>query len=271
MPRVKTEDYLDDEAWDALEEAPEESSFEPYDGPQPPKDTLLGGYAKKMWWTLTKENEDPMIVCLWIAEGNEGDEEKYNGLPVFSYWPLVPGAKFRWAPAFKVLGFTLKDVRSKLIVAPEDEEDNIGIPIQKIGTFVPGEDTEAAWCAILTEEHEYDGVESTKAGKWLPWSALEEDTEEEDQQYAQEPDLDTTAQEAAPARPARGHGAGRAAGKPAATSAAKAPAARGRTSTPAATTGRPSSTGRPARTGSARPAARGKGRAAEPVSDEPPF
>lgn len=272
MPRFKTDDY--DVDWDALENAEyDDTPMVRYEGEDPPVDTILSGYVKSMWMTETK-NEDPMIKALFIADSNEGEEEKYNGWAGWENAALIPGAKFRWAPMFAVLGFTLKDVRSKLFV---DEDDNVGIPITKIGSFKPGEDSDVAWCRVLIGREKYNGEWQTRIGQWLPWDdeaadadeaeadAADADADAEDEAQV-DADAEDEPEEEAPAPPARGR---RAAAKPAARTASKpaaSPAPSGRTA--------PARSGRTATTGRAAPAAAktGRGRrAASAPDDEPPF
>ena len=179
MPKLKiTDDELD---VNDLEDAEyEDRDFETYDGEQPPKGTVLRGYIKNVWYTFTK-NDDPMLKVLFIADGNEGDEEQYNGLPVWENLALIRSVKFRWQPFFDTFGLSIRLVKTKTIIAEEDESQ--GAPIQKIGTWKPGED---ARCKIITGREKYGENWNTKIGKWLsdeePEDPEEDEFEEEEEE-----------------------------------------------------------------------------------------
>jgi hypothetical protein len=267
MPTLKLDDDVLDV--DALESAEyTEGEFESYDGEVPPKGTILSGYVKSIWYALTK-NEDSMLKVLFVADGNEGDEAEYNGIPIFENAALIPSAKFRWAPMMRVLGFTLRDVKSKM-VAESNEDDQFGAKLKKIGSFVPGEEAEGAWVRVVTGRERYNGEWQCRAAKWLPWEEAEaedpdeepedeeavDEAEEVDEEVDEEPEEEEP--EAEPEPPARGR---RSAAKPAAAAAkkpaAKAPAGRGRTAAPAK---KPAASAKPAR-----------GRRPAVEDDEPPF
>jgi hypothetical protein len=264
MPTLKLDDDVLDV--DTLENAEyTEGEFESYDGEVPPKGTLLQGYVKSIWYALTK-NEDSMLKVLFVADGNEGDEAEYNGIPIFENAALIPSAKFRWAPMMRVLGFTLRDVKSKM-VAESAEDDQFGAKLKKIGPFVPGEDQDGAWVRVVTGRERYNGEWQARAAKWLPWEDAEEPeepeepAEDEDDEEAVEEDeeVDDTEEEPEeepePEPPARGR---RSATKaPAKKAAATKPAARGRTAAA------------PAKKAASKPA---RGRRPSTVEDdEPPF
>jgi hypothetical protein len=252
MPKLKVDDNEMNvkELEDAEFNEDGGGQYEDYDGEQPPKGTLLGGYLKKVWWTYTQEREvngetvggDPMLKVLFVASENTGEEDEFNGCPVWDNIPLTPGAKFKWAPLFRVLGLTIRDVKTKTFVAEDD--DNVGAPVEKIGEWQPGEESDSAWLRIVTGRHKFNGSWQTDPDKWLDYEEPEEDEPEE------EPEEE-------PAKPARG---GRRA-KPAAETKA-AP------SRPA-TRGRRASASDNGDTKAAKPAARGRGR--KPADDDPPF
>jgi hypothetical protein len=270
IPKLKVED--DELDIDALEEAEEGGGdFEPYDGPQPPKGTILVGYVKKVWWTYTK-NEDPMLKILFVAADNVGSKAKYNDCPIWENAALIPGAKFRWAPFLRVMGLTLRQLKTKTQI--EAEPENNGDPIIKIDRWAPGSDE--SWCRVLTDREKYDDEWQTRIGKWLEYEEpeAEDEAEEDDEEVDtedetdEEPEDDEEEEEAAPpartraARTARGSAGRRAA--PAKTPAAtptrggrRQPAASKATATKAATT---------------KPASRGRGRGkAAGSDDDPPF
>jgi hypothetical protein len=237
-----------------------------------------------------------MLKVLWVAEGNTGDEAQYEGLTVWDNITINPAGKFRWKPFIDTMGFTLRDLKAKMIVASED--DNMGAPIEKIGTWAP--DTDGALCRILTARERYQGEWSTKIGKYLDYEApddepeepeeeeldedLEEGEEAEEEPEDEEPEDEETEEEPAPAKPARR--STRTAAKPAPPAAADKPArtatrttrttrtaAEPASATPAKSSARGT---RAARTATAaKPAAkptRGRRATAQSVpDDEPPF
>jgi hypothetical protein len=127
-----------------------------------------------------------MLKILFVAEGNEGDEAEYDGLPVWENYSLIPTMKFKWAPFLDCLGLTIRDVMKKTFV--EDEEDGTrGQPITKIGnSWKPN--TDEAWCSIVTGHHKYQGEWQTDVDVWMPY---------EDEEPEPEPE---------PARPTRARG-----------------------------------------------------------------
>lgn len=243
-----------------------ESDFEPYDGPIPPKNTILIAYVKSQWWTFDR-NDKRMIKTLVIVDGNEGEKAKYNGMPIFDNTSIIPGAKFRWAPMMRVLGFTTKDLKTKLYVAEEDHP-TLGAPVEKIGTFVPGEDSDVAWIRVVTGRHTNDGELLPDIAKWLEYEEPQEPEEPEDE--ADEPDEDEPDEdepedepETPPARGGRRTAAAQTTADKAKPAAAGARPATRSTATRA---------GKPA-AGRAAPkaATTGRGRPARGSKDDPPF
>jgi hypothetical protein len=231
MPRLKIEDdELDVEELDNAEY--DDGQFDSYDGEQPPKDTVLRGYVKSVWWTYTKD-ESPMLKVLWIADGNTGDEEEYDGLPIWENMALTAKAKFKWAPFFEQFGLTMRLVKTKAYIA--DDDDNIGTPITKIDKFIPGKE---ARCGVITSRERYNGRVSTHVKEWLDDFEPEDEEDEKDEEETPPP----------PARRSKG----------AADSTAK-------TSAPKAAAGRPSAKSVAAK------APRGRKAKDEGYDDEPPF
>jgi len=273
MVRLKKEDTadLDIEELDALEYSTE--TYDSYDGEVPPKDLELTGYVKKMWWTRTSNN-DPMLKILWVAEENTDDMEEYNGCPFWLNYALIGGAKFRWAPFLDNYGITLKQVKNNIDVA--DKDDQNGAPINKIANFRPGEESDEAWCRVITDRERYNGEFKPAIKSWLPWDADDEAEEEEAEEEEAEEEYEEEEPEPEP-EPARGRG--RATTSRAARSAPEKPAtpARG-TRTRAAATAPEKPATRGARTArTAKPAARSapargtrRGRGGGDDSD-PPF
>jgi hypothetical protein len=269
VPRLKIDDDELDDSLDEVEYT--EGSYQEYDGEQPPKDTWLRGYISKMWWTYTK-SEDPMLKVLFVADGNEGETEEYNGLPVWENMALTASAKFKWGPFFRHFGLTIKYLKTKLVVA-EDDDPTMGAPITKIGTLLaPGEDSANARCAIITSREKYDNKWQTHISEWLEDDEPEDDeeeSEEEEEELEEEEDEEPEEEPPPPARTRRA-ATGKGTAQPATKSATSSKTATTRTSgakTSAAAK-------KPAAKTSAKPAsARGKraGRASGGFDEEPPF
>jgi hypothetical protein len=272
MVKLRKEDTadLDVEELDSIEYSTD--TYDVYDGEVPPKDIELTGYVSKMWWTRTQAN-DPMLKILWVADENTDDFEEYNGCPFWLNYALIGGAKFRWAPFMENYGLTLKQVKNNIDV--EDKDDQFGAPINKIGSFRPGEGNDEAWARIITDRERYNGEWKPAIKEWLPFDADDEGADPEDEEP--EEDEEEPAEEPEPEpEPARGRG--RAKGRSA--TVAPAPARGGRTTRAAAaapeqpapargTRGARSATAAKPATRAAAPA-RGRGRA-KPADDEPPF
>lgn len=272
MPKLRKQDVADINV-DELEEAEYSGgSYAKYSGEIPPADTVLTAYVKSMWWTLT-QNDDAMIKVLVIADENTGDEEEFNGLPIWENMALTTGAKFKWAPFFEQFGITVQDLKdkkgnSRVVVAAEDDP-NMGAPIEKIGNFTPGSDE--SWCRVITSREKYNGNWQAHVAEWLDYEEPDEDADEEEpeedledeetedtEEEEDEQDDDVEEEETPP--PARGR-------RTAAKASKAAPA------TPPRSTARKAA---PARSGAAKATAaapaRGRGkRAASGSADEPPF
>ena len=261
MPRLRVPD--DELNIDALEEAEYDDrdfDYESYDGELPPTDTYLDGYVKKAWWCYTS-NEDPMIKLLFIADGNTGDEEEYEGLPVWEQLALTNTAKFKWKPFIDVHGITLADIKKKTVVA--EDADNIGDPIEKIGTWEPGED---ARCRILTKRGKWKGEDKVEVRRWLEAEDVpddDEDLEDYDEDEDEDEEANPPASNTRRSRPA----AGGARGTAAKSSAKPAAPARKDAAKPAASVRRAAAKP-PAR----KPVTRGRrGSAQAGYDEEPPF
>lgn len=260
MPKLKIED--DELDVEALESAEYEESSR-YHGEIPPKGTVLRGRISKMWWTYT-QSDDPMLVVLFVAEDNEGKTAKYNGLPVWERLPLTAKAKFKWAPFFEVIGLTIRDVKTKTVVADEDDE-RFGAPITKIGMFEPGEDV--SWVRLITGTHKYEGAPQVDADVWMEYEETEEEAEEEPEDTEEvEVEEEEAEEEPEAAPPARGRGGRTAAAKAPAKAAAKAPT---RSPGRAATASRAAKAA-PAKAAAA-PARGRRGTTAKGSDEDPPF
>jgi hypothetical protein len=201
MPKLRDTDDLDVEYLDSVEYSTE--SYSDYAGEVPPIGLELTGYVKRLWWTRTAvkpdgTGDDPMLKVLWIADGNEGDLEEYNGCPFWLNAPLVPGAKFRWDPFLLAYGLTLTEVKTKTYVAKN--EDQNGFIIERIGTWKPGAERDEAWARIITGQEPYNGVPQARAAEWIAWDAEEtepEDEAPEDEEPEEEEELEDEAEDEA--------------------------------------------------------------------------
>lgn len=197
MPKLKGEDLAGFDP-EELDVEWSETDFDTYEGEDPPSGTVLKGHVKKLWWTYASD-ETPMIKVLWVASGNVGSNAEYNGLPVWDNLVFKPSAAFKYGPFLQATGVTLRDIKTRTIVAEDD--DNMGAPIEKIGKFAPGEDAE---CGIVTKREKYQGNWSTKVGKFIEQPDDEDDDEDEPEET--------------PARSRRKSAASKPAAKPAARS-----------------------------------------------------
>lgn len=270
MPKLRVpDDELDVKELEDAEYTEGSGDYEDYEGPEPGGKVLVPLYIKKLWWCYTS-NEDPMIKVLAIADDTAG---RFSGWPVWDNIALTAGAKFRWQPFLDAFGFTLRDIKGKIMVG---EEEDLGDPIEKIGTWQPGEDQDGAYARVLTKREKYQGNWSTKIDTWLKYKAGVEgdDSDEEEEPPARsrsrsssdgkakpkprakekpepEPDDEQDDEDEPDEPPAKTRGTSR--------SAKGADAA-----------GKGRGTARKAAT--AKPAAKGRGRAAtDDDEDEPPF
>jgi hypothetical protein len=175
MAKLKAEDYGSFDPDELDVEWSDNDDYEPYDGELPKSNILLRGYCKKMWWTFSS-NDNAMIKVLWVAEGNTGKTEEFNGLPIWDQIVFTPKASFRYGPFLQVLGITLRDVFKKMDVAEED--DNVGCPINWIAKMVPGED---ARIGVITKREKYEGESRVKVGKFVEDPELDDEEEEEEE------------------------------------------------------------------------------------------
>lgn len=262
MPKLRAEDTADLDVEELEDAEYSTEQFTSYKGDIPEDDTVLRAYVKAMWWTKTS-NGSSMIKVLVEADENEDELEEYNGLPCWENMALTTGAKFKWAPFLEHFGLTIRDVKSKTIVAAED--DNIGAPITKIATFVPGSDE--SWCRIVVSREKYEGKWQAHVREWLEYDEDEDEggpDDESEEDIDEEPE---TEDEPEPAPAPRGRRTAAKASKPAA-----APESPRGARKPAPSRSGPQKSA-PARSAAPeKPAAqvRGRGRRAA-ASDEPPF
>jgi hypothetical protein len=128
----------------------------------------------KIWWTYSG-NDDPMLKVLCVAEDNPEPLDEYDGLPMWENMVLTSGAKFKWAPFLEHFGLTIRDVRNKIMVDAED--DNQGAPVTKIGSLVIGSD-DCLFVAVVTKE-KYQGKWQAHVAEWLDADTDLDDEEDE--------------------------------------------------------------------------------------------
>lgn len=160
-----------------LEEAEyEEGQFQKYDGEIPPTGTMLNMRVTAMWWTYTAQDGDAMLKVLSVAEDNPGSLSEYDGLPCWDNMALTAAAKFKWAPFLDHFGLTIRQVKTQLFVA--DDDDRNGAPIEKIAKWQVGSDA-AQFVGVINKER-YQGKWQAHINEWLDADTeLEADEEEE--------------------------------------------------------------------------------------------
>jgi hypothetical protein len=266
VPKLRIDDDELPDDLDDVEYDRERRDYEKYEGEQPPKDTFLNGYVKNVWWTETNGG-DRMLKVLWIADGNTGETEEYNGLDVWENMALTANAKFKWGPFFEYFGLTIRMLKTQALI--DEDEDNIGAQIKKIGKkFIPGPDCR---CGIITSREKYNSKWQTHVAEWVDEEEPEdEDPDEEledEEELEEEEELeDEEEEEEPPAPPKRPTARKPAAASTAKTSARPTAAARPSAKSPAAKT---AAAKKPAAKASTRPASAKRRSAA--VDDDPPF
>jgi len=275
MARLKTEDVASLDVKELEEQEYSTETYDSYAGEVPPVGTELFAYVKRMWWTRTAtkadgSGNDPMLKILTVAGDNDGELAEFNGCTFWLNAPLIAGAKFRWDPFLNNFGISLRAIKARKFEV-EDKPDQNGAPIVSIDGFRPGEESDEAWCRIITDQEPYNGIMQARVGTWLPYDVEDEEPsdngdeyEDDDDSYEEdEPDEPDEPEPEPPARTRRT--ASKATGArsgPRATATARKPAAAGS----APRTAR--STGTRGKAAAAAPAGR---RGRRPKGDEPPF
>jgi hypothetical protein len=199
--KLKDEDFNVKE----LDVEPTETKFKRYTGEVPKTGTILIARVTRMWWTQSGDGTS-QIFLMAFAEQNTGKLKEYNGLPIREYLTFKPTAAFRYIPALETLGFTLRDIKSKMIV--EEEPDNIGDVITKIGDFVVGSDDALVRLVIKRERYEDEWNAKIDIDGWLPLEDEDEDEDDdEDDEDIDDEDEDEDEEDEPPARPTRGRSA----------------------------------------------------------------
>src|SRR5262252_3093319 len=184
MPKMKV-DEIDLDAWDAQEVDDREADFEPYKGEIPPTGTMLLFRVTKMWMTYTAEKADgggdePMLKVLCVAEENPGELSEYDGLPCWENLGLFASMKWKTLPFLDFWDLDIRDFKGpKASMTEADDDDNIGIPIQKVKKFTPGSD-DAVFVGV-TDSEKFQGKWQAHIKSWLDADTeLEEEEEEEE-------------------------------------------------------------------------------------------
>lgn len=143
--------------------------FQPYDGPLPPKGTILEGVIKQ-FQIAKNRNDEPMLKCLFEAKGNEDEKAKYNGLPVWWNGNITDQGK-GFVNDFLVHLALFNGVDPKRMKfdfwkkGPALESDKLPSPIKAIGTFAV--DANGMKSKISTRLGSYKGEEKTEVGFWI--------------------------------------------------------------------------------------------------------
>lgn len=161
MPKIKLGDEFKTDDLDV--EYNEDGGYQEYEGEIPPRGAILAGRVKRVWYTISS-NDNPMLKVIWEAEGNKGDSKKFDGLGIFDNVTFTPKAAFRYMPFLKLFGVTLADVKNKMIGG---EEDNMGNPVEKIGSW--SIDSDRSRCNVLIKREKYDGEIQARVAKYMPF------------------------------------------------------------------------------------------------------
>ena len=273
MARLKTEDVASLDVKELEEQEYSTETYDSYAGEVPPVGTELFAYVKRMWWTRTAtkadgSGNDPMLKILTVAGDNDGELAEFNGCTFWLNAPLIAGAKFRWDPFLNNFGISLRAIKARKVEV-EDKPDQNGAPIVSIDGFRPGEESDEAWCRIVTDQEPYNGIMQARVGTWLPYDVEDEEPSDNGDEY-EDDDEDSYEEdepdEPEPEPPARTR---RTASK--ATGARSGPRAAPTARKPAAAGSAPRtarSTGTRGKAAAAAPAGR-RGRRSK--GDEPPF
>lgn len=279
MPKLKTsETSFDPDELEGVEY--NEEDYQTYVGPPPPGGIILNGFIKRMWLTETKAGAD-MLVVLFEAKENVGGYAKYDSWGTWERLALQANTKFRWQPFLDATGLTLKQLKTQMYT--EEEEDGTGLPIEKIGNWVPGEDSDEAYIRIVTKNDYYNGERRAIVGKFLEWDDPQGPEDEEEEEEEPTPTRKTSRRTSSTSsQPAKAATRGRSEPDPdddenedeeneqEEEGQAPPPRSRRAAAKPAASTAR---TRTPARA-AAKPAARtatGRGRGRGGSTEEPPF
>jgi hypothetical protein len=151
----------------------EDDSFEPYDGPTPPRGVYVGKI--KTIKKAESSNGNDMIKLLIIIDGKASGKPKYDGAPIFDNVPVTEQTMFRVKQLMLGLGGTGKNFDATVI----DEDDNI----TKFGTIRPKD----MLIRFATKTELYGEETNAKVSRYMPPKEDEPD-DEDDSDYDEEDD-----------------------------------------------------------------------------------
>lgn len=142
-------------------EAAAGGDFTPYDGPIPPAG-IYSCVLKKLWLTENKNGEQMLKGVLEIAEDDK-EKKQFNG---YGIW-FNQNVTEQGAPYVKQflagIGATWKEFYEKTVTA--DDEDNVGLPVTKIGKIKIDGDTEVR---VQGKRGKWDGEVRLEVRSFLP-------------------------------------------------------------------------------------------------------
>lgn len=149
----------------------EDSSYEEYDGPTPPRG-IYRGTIKSMKKAESSAGNDKIVVLIIIKE--KGKKAKYNGAPIFDHVPVTESAMFRVKQLMTGLGGTGKDFDATVV----DDDNNI----TKMGRIRPvGMDVRIATkVEVYQPDPDEPGERTAKIARYLPPKDEEDEGDEEE-------------------------------------------------------------------------------------------
>lgn len=193
MPRFKVEGF-GQEAKEA-----EAGSYAPYDGPIPPKNTMLRVKVKQLRLKINKNN-DPMLNCVVEVDMPEGHKDaKYNGCPAWWNGNIAKGSE-GYINAFlrslagsdpkgKKLINDFWDKGMNLIGDGKPSKDK-AVPIGALGSMKIDADKPPTGYILSKVKSKYKGEPGEKEmdiAEWvLPKSAVEGDKVDDDGEVVDE-------------------------------------------------------------------------------------
>jgi hypothetical protein len=200
-----TKDEFDPKELDVEYDGPQ---FERYTGDVPKTGTILIHRVTKAWWKITDDGDNQMVI-LAVAEQNKGALKEFNGLTTWEYLTWKPSSSRRYQPFLQLFGITLRDVMTKMDV--EEDDDNIGTPVNSIDDWEVGSDD--ALCRIVIKRDYWNDEWRSKVDwdGWLPFDIdadadddEDDDEEEEQRRPARKAAKPATSRRAAAPRSRRG-------------------------------------------------------------------
>lgn len=155
----------------------EDESFEPYDGPTPPRGVYVGKI--KTIKKAESSNGNDMVRLLIIIDGKASGKPKYDGAPIFDNVPVTEQTMFRVKQLMLGLGGSGKNFDATVI----DDDDNI----VKFGTIRPKD----MLIRFATKTELYGDETNAKVARYLPPKEDEpEADDEDDSDYEDDADTD---------------------------------------------------------------------------------